>query len=386
MDSSEEFDEFDEPEGEPTSVIRLMDRLRINLSLPDLGHPDKPDLWAEIHGGNRRKDPKLVCGKGHPKAVAQRRNGTRYAYHLVESDKKGHQESPAHLALKEWGYRAALDGGFTADREWTSPSGKVRNDVHIIGAGGVEVGFEAQYSRTDAVSDRSGFARSNRMLNEGITPLWVAPQSNQANIDQKIPSAIYPDMEWQQIIPGRPIITRAGVSMCHLERHSASPDACPRRKGRGCGGWHARFTPKPGVELSEMVGQVATADLIVVRRPAKTIRGSTTSSLHFTTPADRDRYDECGGILLALKGGPTSALPPQVRAQPRREFTEHCSKSIPEPAAGPAAEAVTTTNQNAAGRGGLRSATPRGTCGAGVIPCGAPARLYPAGWRCAEHI
>jgi hypothetical protein len=24
-------------------------------------------------------------------------------------------------------------------------------------------------------------------------------------------------------------------------------------------------------------------------------------------------------------------------------------------------------------------------CGAGVTPCGAPARLYPCGWRCDEH-
>lgn len=24
-------------------------------------------------------------------------------------------------------------------------------------------------------------------------------------------------------------------------------------------------------------------------------------------------------------------------------------------------------------------------CGAGVTPCGAPARFYPAGWLCTEH-
>lgn len=32
----------------------------------------------------------------------------------------------------------------------------------------------------------------------------------------------------------------------------------------------------------------------------------------------------------------------------------------------------------------LRPVTPH-ECEAGVTPCGAAARLYPAGWRCAEH-
>ena len=32
----------------------------------------------------------------------------------------------------------------------------------------------------------------------------------------------------------------------------------------------------------------------------------------------------------------------------------------------------------------LRTVVPF-VCEAGVTPCGAEARLYPAGWRCAEH-
>lgn len=27
----------------------------------------------------------------------------------------------------------------------------------------------------------------------------------------------------------------------------------------------------------------------------------------------------------------------------------------------------------------------RDKCGAGVTPCGAPARFYPAGWLCSDH-
>lgn len=32
-----------------------------------------------------------------------------------------------------------------------------------------------------------------------------------------------------------------------------------------------------------------------------------------------------------------------------------------------------------------RTAKPAGTCGAGVQPCGQPARLYACGWRCEAH-
>jgi hypothetical protein len=30
-------------------------------------------------------------------------------------------------------------------------------------------------------------------------------------------------------------------------------------------------------------------------------------------------------------------------------------------------------------------AVTRGACGAGVTPCGKPARFYAGGWRCDEH-
>ena len=41
------------------------------------------------------------------------------------------------------------------------------------------------------------------------------------------------------------------------------------------------------------------------------------------------------------------------------------------------------------GTGRLKAPTLRkpapAKCEAGITPCGAPARLYPAGWRCTEH-
>lgn len=33
----------------------------------------------------------------------------------------------------------------------------------------------------------------------------------------------------------------------------------------------------------------------------------------------------------------------------------------------------------------MTAVLPRGVCGHGTVPCGAPARLYPHGWRCDTH-
>ncbi|RKN55921.1 hypothetical protein D7193_15140 [Micromonospora costi] len=35
--------------------------------------------------------------------------------------------------------------------------------------------------------------------------------------------------------------------------------------------------------------------------------------------------------------------------------------------------------------GFVRRSPPSQGCGAGVVPCGRPARLYACGWRCVEH-
>lgn len=370
--------------GESVSVIRLRDNLRINLSRPDLGHPLKPRLWDEIHYGNTRNG-ELVCGSGHPMSVRQLASGARWAYHLIKSDAESHGVSDKHKAMAEWLCENAGRHGLQAEIERSSANRSFRSDVLIHGSGGIRVGGEIQYSPAghSELTPRSGMSRTNRMLREGVTPLWVAPDSNAANIRDRLPSAVFNDLPLELLRPEHQIPIISGPAKCDLTEHSTSPGECPRRRGGRCTGWHARLRGF-GYDLGDMVLKVATGELVIVRRPARTISGTRTTALYYVAPSDRDSFLENGGVLEPVmpEDGRLVRTLSDARSQQEQDFTLNCARDdlapvLRRPADLQALPVVIPPAYRP--KQGVCAYADRDGCG------DQPARRYMTGWRCERH-
>jgi hypothetical protein len=313
--------------SESISIIRARDGLRINLSLPDLGHPDKPALWKEIHRHNTLGG-ELICGKNHPKSVRQYADGSRWAYHLNKGDSTQHGPSPEHEAVADWLFSRAERHGFRVERERTSQSGLFRNDVYVEGDSGIRLGLEVQYSPVGRgeINQRSGLIRTNRMLREQVSPLWIAPKSNDSGIRDTLPCAIFQDMPLEIVRAGHDIRVIAGPAKCDLIDHYASPQDCPRREGRPCTGLHPRLRSR-GLDLDDMLERAGTGELVVIRRKAQ-FRGRNVSVLHYITPRHRDRFLENSGVLEPLAVPLKIKKPRADESQREREFTLACSRLI----------------------------------------------------------
>ncbi|MFF8313488.1 hypothetical protein [Streptomyces lydicus] len=128
--------------------------IEINLSLPGLGHPRRPDLLREITASVADRDPQLL-------------------------------ECLAHH-----------DG-----RECLSE------------AGGICIGREIQYHHL-SLSPSSVHRRSVNAMQHDITPLWVAKDRTASLID-RAPWARVDDMPWKDIAGGKEMVSRGGYR--HLQ-------------------------------------------------------------------------------------------------------------------------------------------------------------------------
>ena len=232
--------------------------------------------------------------------------------------------APEHEAMAEWVATSAHRRGLRADLEHSSAAGGIRTDVLIDGgAEGVRLGVEIHYARAGAGSfnPRSGLSRTTRIMKAGISPLWVAPSRNRAGIAERLPSAITNDLPVEAIRTSGRIEVVSGPGQCDLQEHNTSPDACPKRGGRRCTGWHPRIVPMQH-ELGAMIEKVAGGELIIIRRRARVLNGGGTGfRLHYVPPAERDKYLEHGGVLVdpALS---ESRLREQALTQTPTRFTD----------------------------------------------------------------
>src|SRR5579875_2324777 len=119
------------------SVYHVAYGIELNLSLDDLGHPDRPGLWDEIY---RHCAPGILlcvaCREQDPGCpqymYVQIKNGKRIAVHHNPSIRHSvHNESPRHKALKERIATAAQRAGFEVRLEDEAADGLRRTDVLI---------------------------------------------------------------------------------------------------------------------------------------------------------------------------------------------------------------------------------------------------------------
>ncbi|MFJ9853262.1 hypothetical protein [Streptomyces sp. NPDC101150] len=290
--------------------------IEINLSLPDLGHPGRPDLLREIVASVADRDPQLLeclahhdgreClsesgGKSPWMFIRRGRVGGRrplVASHLPITHKATPAESAQHKATKERVVETASRYGLEAEAEAPMANRRSISDALVTGPGGISVGWEIQYHH---LGPSSVHRRSVNAVEHGITPLWVAKDRTASLID-RAPWARVDDMPWKDIATGKEMVIRGGYR--HLQVWKCVPSShrhCPDTEGAGhCGAMHAEwFLPalchpeKKAVHLEDLVLQSATGDSVPVYVPN---RGGGRAGRHMWVPvADCELWEELVG-------------------------------------------------------------------------------------------
>jgi hypothetical protein len=250
--------------------------IELNLSHEDLGHPDRPGLWEELHGHCRPGVLKCVeClqrDPGCPQYMYVRvSRGRRIACHL-NTGIRAHPaaESPRHRALKERIALTAERAGYRARLEDTANDGSRRTDVMVHGTDGLLLGCEVQVSH---ITPQAVIHRGRIAFQQHIRPLWTVDDTRAAPID-RVPWARIDNLPLE-ILTARNnrLDVRGGVRTLRMERcdeRRVSP--CPQR-GRGrCGRWHGEWDPL-GIALEDMITRAAAQGLVPLYQRRNTGRG-----------------------------------------------------------------------------------------------------------------
>ncbi|MFF0864203.1 hypothetical protein ACFYUV_20760 [Nonomuraea sp. NPDC003560] len=377
-----------------SSVYHVGLGLELNLTEPDLGHPEITNLWERLYADKRtpvslRQLQCMECREARPHCpewmVLVEVQGRRHARHHNPSiPDHPSNESDQHKAFKERIAKAAEAGGFSVEIEDRAEHGRRRTDVLVRGAGDLLVGHEVQlsYAALPSVRKRAKLARA-----DGITPLWTTVDANRDFINQ-VPWALTDDAPWKDIYAGRQLQIRGGVRSLQMERCDlTNPKPCPVRGYGKCGKLHGRWVPTYPYELDELVRSTASGDHVPVIVPGK--------RMHFrwwVRAVDRERFADSAGGLLSEDDLTRARKPATAPVAPRpldgecRYGQESEYRAAPAPARDDSADVPVLTEA-------AQWPTPpplpiirRGHCGAGPGPCGvSPARFYACGWRCEEH-
>lgn len=290
--------------------------IEINLSLPDLGHPNRPDLLREVTATIAERDPRLLeclahhdgrqClsesgGKSPWMFIRRGRFGGRrplVASHLPVTHKATPAESEQHKATKERVIDTATAYGLEAEAEVSMDNRRSVSDAVVTGPDGVRIGWEIQYHH---LSPSSVHRRSVNAVDQGITPLWVAKDRTASLID-RAPWVRVDDMPWKDIAGGKEMLIRGGYR--HLQVWRCLPSSerhCILREGAGhCGAMHADwFVPalclpeKRPAHIEDLVLQSATGERVPVYVPS---RGGGRAGRHMWVSAgDRALWEELVG-------------------------------------------------------------------------------------------
>lgn len=299
--------------------------IEINLSLPDLGYPERPELLREITMSSTERNPRLLeclahhdgreClsesgGKSPWMFVRRGRSGGSrplVASHLPVTHKATPAESEQHKATKERIVATASRYGLNAGTEVSTANRRSISDAIVTGPGGIRVGWEIQYHH---LGPSGVHRRSVNAVEQGITPLWVAKDRTASLID-RAPWARVDDMPWKDIAGGKEMVIRGGYRYLQVWKCVvSSPRSCPVTEGAGhCGRLHSDwFLPalchpeKKAVLLEDLVLSSATGESVPVYVPN---RGGGRAGRHMWVSADDCRvWQELTGRSSPL---PTSA-------------------------------------------------------------------------------
>ncbi|GAA2047418.1 hypothetical protein GCM10009839_60690 [Catenulispora yoronensis] len=256
--------------------------IELDLSLDDLGHPDRPGLWEEIYR-SRPFDPGLLrcTDMGLDGASCREpmyvtiRHRKRIACHVNAS--AGPHASPSseisrRKALKERIAVSAQHAGFEALLEDKAAGGGRGVGVLVKGRGGHAIGWEVQFRQIGADTVRR---RSRRAHAHGVMPMWTVDDRKSAAIDRAPWTRLDRVADWRRYADRNlNLNVRGGVRELRMERcdeRRATP--CPERGWGRCGDWHACWDLALGVYLDDLIARSASGDYVPLFLPAKTRRG-----------------------------------------------------------------------------------------------------------------
>lgn len=247
----------------------------LNLSLGDLGHPDRPGLWEEIY--RKYRPGVLLCAEAENGVVCPESmylrvtpEGKRTAVHH-NPNARAHTEASrkdAREALKERIASVAHHAGFRAAYDESEPGRARITDVLVTGESGTRIGWEVQLS---GISPSAVVQRSNTAFAEGITPVWTV-DSPKASPINRAPWARLDEVADWKILRSSILAVRGGVSQLRMrECHGAYFEHCPLKPSGWCGGRHARMEPKE-IQLDDLIEQSAAGTYVPLFVPPKASR------------------------------------------------------------------------------------------------------------------
>lgn len=384
----------------------------LDLDRDDLGIPEMPGLLNHLlRMRNRIPVGKrgLICPDCMKLRSARvpmflvNRGGEWFASHYRKpGEKPVSHESDRHIARKELVADELVRAGHHAQLEQVVAGGRARLDVGIECADGRLLDYDPQLSEQ---SRRSILSRDGHRKRAGFTRIWDFVDPDHPGVGA-VPYIRTPNLP-------APVIRRQKSALeirdgnYVVEEGWCTPEGtfvrCPekpynpeRPNDAYCGGHHLVVVPehqssaayesdKPTLTLPRFVVEVADGERVPfeVNGQHGFIRADQYErylSKHGSGPEskkarpvvrDADRRDRC-----------TADRPESDFRSALRE--RHVSRTIVlqtrEGASGTAVSAVAASIQAPP-----HARVVPGRCQAGVTACGAPARLYPAGWLCDEH-
>ena len=301
-----------------TDLIRTSDELYLDFARDDLGHPELPDLpaqlYEELHHHCHQANPPLVCRTYRHPMYLRRDAGRLAARHINPAHEQlNHGKSPEHEACKERILQMAGQRGLIAHEEssrgadgHTHP-GRI-SDVVLHGA--KTIGFEAAYTDSALAVTR----KFNRGARDGVTVYFGGPRERTAsrNFIDRVPYGTYNDIPALEIRRGRPMPIISGLRRLRRWRCASEPTACPHfGKPTLCTRtWHSAYLdPEGQIDQDDVLYNLATGTWVPIHLPAK--QGSTWQIV----PANSvEIFLDDGGTLLdttPTTPGKKTKRPPQ---------------------------------------------------------------------------
>lgn len=279
-----------------TSEANLVRHIKLGIDIditdPDLGHPDLPGLWTKLRERPITKG-EIMCLGPHdaPEWIYLRvLRGVRQGVHLrpgAHADHASEGESDEHKALKARAADVAERAGLKATTEARAAHGKRITDVEID-ADGHLLGVEFQLSRigAGAIKRRADLART-----DGLTPFWNTDNHN-VPLQYAAPWSAIGRTTWHRIKAGTSLKVTGGVDSIETDRCGRRQPRCPVTKGRPCGQLHVYRLAARGIELDELIVGAATKAYLPLREP----KSGGGLNYRWMRAIDLDRYCDDRGL------------------------------------------------------------------------------------------
>lgn len=261
----------------------------LNSTLPDLGHPEIPNLWNQLLADRPVRAGILECLASHdcPRWMFPvERAGRRYFAHYNPAEIRAlATKGDEHQARQDYLCTRAEREGLAVASEVPREGGR-RIDVRIGGQISVACEIQTSYIHEGTVARRVAVDMRN-----GDTPLWIANDPYSAAIN-RAPWSRVPKSLPHRIADGLDDMLLGGVMTAVTERCGRREPNCPVTKRAPCGQLHLYFEPARGVHLDHLAIGAATGQY----RP--TTRKVGHSLHHLWLPADDwERWnDQLAGV------------------------------------------------------------------------------------------